>query len=144
MKPPARSEEGYTLTEMLVVIGIIGLIAAVLTPTVMGQMSRARAKTARLQMETVAASLEMYLADVGRYPTQEEGMAALVSEPNDAAGWTGPYLRDRKSVNDPWGRPLRYQLDSEGRAFTLISLGADGKEGGRGAAADIQIPEPAS
>ena len=140
---PDNRDGGYTLTEMLVVIGIIGLIAAVLTPTVMGQMGRARAKTARLQLETVSAGLEMFMADVGRYPTEAEGLTALMRQPADALGWTGPYIRDAKSVSDPWGRPLLYQSELEARTYVVRTLGADGKPGGRGADADLQIPEVA-
>ena len=83
-------DEGYTLTEMLVVIGIICLIAAVLTPNLMGQLGRARGKAAGLQLETMASAVEMFHSDVGRYPSEQEGLSALVKEPSGVDGWSGP------------------------------------------------------
>lgn len=139
-RAPEDTESGYTLTEMLVVIGIICLIAAVLTPGIMGQLGRARVKTAGLQLTTVAADLESFHADVGRYPTQQEGLKALLAEPAGADGWTGPYVRDSKALIDPWNRPLIYTSDGEGQTFVVKSLGADGKPGGTGVNRDLQEP----
>jgi general secretion pathway protein G len=125
-----QADDGYTLTEMLVVIGIICLIAAVLTPSLMGQLGRVRVKTAQLQVQTVAAAIEAFHSDVGRYPTQQEGLNALVQEPSSVDGWTGPYVRDAKSLLDPWNRPLVYSVDSDSQTFYVQSSGADGKSGG--------------
>lgn len=133
-----RSDDGYTLTEMLVVIAIIGLLAAVLTPSVIGQLGRARVKAASLQLQTTASALEMFRDDVGRYPTHAEGLAALTTAPQDVEGWIGPYLKDAKASRDPWNQPLVYQ--PEGDTFRLESLGADRRTGGRGAAADLKAP----
>ena len=138
-----RSEAGYTLTEMLVVIGIIGLIAAVLTPGVMDQFARAKAKTAQLQLDTLSANIESFASDVGRYPTRQEGLKALLAEPSGAEGWTGPYLRDGRLLNDPWGRPIVYTVDQAGRTFKVSSLGADGKIGGSGVDRDLSSPSGA-
>lgn len=135
-----RGEDGYTLTEMLVVIGIIGLIAAVLTPALIGQLGRARAKAAQLQLETVSAQVEMFMADVGRYPTVAEGLPALVTEPPGAEGWTGPYMRDARSLRDPWGRAIHYAVGADGEGYALTSYGADGKAGGSGAKRDLRSP----
>lgn len=131
-----HSEDGYTLTEMLVVLAIIGLLAAVLTPVVAGQLGRARAKAGRLHVETIATSLESFRADVGRYPTPAEGLKALVVQPSDAEGWLGPYLRSEKSLADPWGNPLVYETP-EGLEPKVISRGSDGRPGGSGVAADV-------
>jgi len=136
---PLRGDDGYTLTEMLVVIGIIGLIAAVLTPAIIGQMSRARAKAAELQLETLATAVENFRNDVGRYPTKEEGLSALVQD-KGAEGWTGPYART-KGLQDPWGRTVIYIPSDDGRSFQVESLGADGKPGGTGADRDLKAPE---
>ncbi len=130
-----RGDGGYTLTEMLVVIVIIALIAAVLTPSLLGQLSRARAKTASLQMDTTTASLEMFKDDMGRMPTEAEGLKALVVDPG-TEGWLGPYLKSDKSLNDPWAHPLVYTVASDGSA-TVTCLGADGKAGGKGVDQDI-------
>jgi general secretion pathway protein G len=133
-------DAGYTLTEMLVVIGIICLIAAVLTPGLIGQLSRARAKSAQLQLDTVASAVEVFRSDVGRYPTRAEGLAALVKDPGNADGWTGPYIRDAKALNDPWNRPLIYSVSSDGLSFFVETLGADGKPGGSGVDRDLKAP----
>ncbi len=135
-----RPDAGYTLTEMLVVIGIIGLIAAVLTPNIINQFARAKAKAAQLQLDTLAANIETFSSDVGRYPTQKEGLEALVTQPASVEGWTGPYLRDSKMLNDPWGRPIIYTVDSDRHTFVVESLGADGKQGGDGVDRDLKSP----
>jgi len=127
-----KSDEGYTLTEMLVVIGIICLIAAVLTPAVLGQMNHARIKTAQLQLDVVVANVETFRSDVGRYPTREEGLRALLVEPAGLEGWAGPYVKE-KSLKDPWGGDLIYLPDADTRSFRIESLGPTGKAGGSGA-----------
>ncbi len=129
-----RADDGYTLTEMLVVIVIIALIAAVLTPSLLGQLARARAKTAGLQLDTTTTSLEMFKDDIGRYPTQSEGLKALVSDPG-TEGWLGPYLKSDKALNDPWGHPIVYTATTDGASVTM--LGADGKTGGKGVDQDV-------
>lgn len=135
-----KSEDGYTLTEMLVVIGIIGLIAAVLTPGVFGQLGRARVKAAQLQLDTLASGVEMFMSDVGRYPSAQEGLAVLMRDSGALEGWTGPYVRDAKALKDPWGRPVVYEVDAAGQTFVVKSLGADGQVGGSAAARDLQAP----
>jgi len=136
----SRADEGYTLTEMLVVIGIIALIAAVLTPNLLGQLGRSRAKAAQLQLETTAAALESFRSDVGRYPSEVEGLQALVQEPGNLQGWSGPYVRDAKALSDPWNDKIIYKLNPDGRSFYVESLGADGKSGGTGVNRDIRSP----
>lgn len=131
-----RADEGYTLMEMLVVIGIIALIAAVLTPSILGNMQRARSKTAQMQVQTIAGALETFRADVGRYPTTDEGLSALLSASID--GWTGPYLKDSKYLQDPWGNSIVYTPTGDG--FTVRSNGADGAPGGNGTARDLVAP----
>jgi general secretion pathway protein G len=125
---------------MLVVIAIIALIAAILTPSLLGQLGRSRAKAAQLQLDATAAAVEVFRTDVGRYPTQAEGLQALVKDPGTLTGWTGPYLRDTKALSDPWNDPLKYNVDSEGRSFFVESLGADGKTGGTGVNRDLRAP----
>lgn len=132
------SEDGYTLTEILVVMAIIGLIAAVLTPGLLGQLGRARAKTASLQLESVAAAVEMFRSDTGRYPTNSEGLNALVSQPANAEGWQGPYLKNPKMLTDPWGHAETYTLADTGLTYIVGSYGADGAEGGTGLNKDLQ------
>jgi general secretion pathway protein G len=136
----AAGDGGYTLTEMLVVIGIICLIAAVLTPAVLGQMSRARIKTAQLQLNTIAAEVEAFRTDVGRYPSGSEGLGALVAAPQGADGWAGPYAKARQ-LKDPWGHDLIYLPDQGGGAFKVESYGPTGKPGGTGADATLEAPD---
>ena len=140
MNPERSRRAGYTLTEMLVVIGIIALIAAVLAPALVGQMSRARAKAARIQLDTVVSAVETFSDDVGRYPTNEEGVAALLKQPAGSEGWLGPYLRGDKAGKDPWGQTFLYELSEDGLHFKVRSLGADRRAGGTGANADLTAP----
>jgi len=133
-------QAGYTLTEILVVMAIIGLIAAILTPNLMGQLGRARAKSAKLQLDSIAAGVEMFRSDVGRYPTEAEGLGALINQPADVDGWTGPYIKDGKVLDDPWGNDVEYKSEQAGRSFQVKSLGADGRADGSGLDRDIIAP----
>lgn len=131
---------GYTLTEMLVVLVIIGLISAIVVPQTLGQMDRAKVRAARLKMESVAAALEMYSADLSRYPTGQEGLSALTDAPADAADWAGPYLSDKALLKDPWGAPILYAAPATpGDKFALTSYGADKRAGGSGFKRDIVL-----
>lgn len=132
------SRAGYTLTELLVVLLVLGLLAATITPVTLAQMNRAKARTARLQMENIAAAIALFAADVGRPPTAEEGLDALVTPPPGATNWGGPYIRARDRLVDPWNRP--YLLETRGvETFAVRTLGADGKPGGDGANADQSV-----
>lgn len=134
----SRLRQGYTLTEMLVVLVIIGLISAIVVPQTLGQMDRAKARAARLKLESVAAALEMYSADLSRYPTAEEGLDALLEPPAAVPDWTGPYLSDRALLKDPWGTLIVYVPPSAaGEKFVLSSYGSDGTAGGSGFKRDI-------
>jgi general secretion pathway protein G len=133
-------DDGYTLTEMLVVIAIIAVMAAVLTPGIIGQLGRARAKTAQIQLETVAAAVESFRSDVGRYPTNAEGLNVLLSQPGDADGWTGPYVKGGKALSDPWGHAITYQESDDLLTFQVTSLGADGRQDGQGMNKDLHAP----
>lgn len=126
--------------EMLVVIGVIALIAAVLTPSILGNMQRARSKTAQMQVQTIAGALETFRADVGRYPDGDEGLGVLLSAPTTLEGWVGPYIKDTKYLQDPWGHSIVYSLNGDGQGFTVRSNGSDGAVGGSGAARDLIAP----
>ena len=127
---------GFTLTEMLIVIAIISLLAAVLTPTLFGQLARARAKAAALQMETLSTALEMVRTDIGRYPTTAEGLELLLTNRSAVPDWLGPYAPNAKAVSDPWGRAWRYEARGE-EGYRLTSFGQDGKPGGTSVSADL-------
>jgi general secretion pathway protein G len=132
------SEAGFTLIELLVVLAILGLLAGLVAPRVLDYFGRAKSDTARLQIENIAAALDLFRLDIGRYPSTQEGVQALVVSPGGLPGWHGPYLKGASAPVDPWGRPFVYRLPGgEGRAYDLISLGADGAPGGDGENRDI-------
>jgi general secretion pathway protein G len=132
-----RSDAGFTLMEMLVVLVLIGLIAAVAIPQVMKLLESAKAKAAKIQLETVSHSLNYYQLDIGSYPTTEQGLKILWEAPPGLEGWDGPYVRRPQQIVDPWGRPFIYVSPGAKAAFELKTLGADGKEGGTGDDADL-------
>jgi general secretion pathway protein G len=138
MKKASRpSEDGFTLLELLVVLAILGLLAAIVAPRVISYLGSSRSKTAAIQVKNIASSLELYRLDAGRYPTEQEGLAALVKAPSGAAAWNGPYLGDKSALNDPWGRPYHYVSPGKHGEFDLFSYGADDKEGGTGEDKDV-------
>jgi len=131
------SQAGFTLIEMLVVLTIIGLIVGLVGPRVLNYLSDARVKTARLQIESFNNSLDLYYLDVGRYPTSQEGLAALVRRPPGVDVWNGPYLKGGTVPADPWRNAYVYLAPGAHGAYDLESYGSDGREGGEGSAADI-------
>jgi general secretion pathway protein G len=131
----ARS--GFTLGEMLVVLVIIGLIMGLVGPRVLNYLSDARSKTARLQIESLASALDLYYLDTGRYPSSSEGLTALVRRPSNANTWNGPYLKGGIVPQDPWGHPYVYKVPGARGAYDIVSLGADGRDGGSDSAADV-------
>ena len=136
--PSRRSaERGFTLMEMLVVLVVIGLIAAVAIPQVMKLLEGAKHKSARIQLETLSQSLAYYQLDIGGYPTTEQGLKALWQSPGGNEAWNGPYVRQERQLLDPWGRPFIYRAPGQSGDYDLISLGGDGKEGGTGDDADL-------
>lgn len=121
---------GFTLIELLVVLAILGLMAGIVGPKVVSYLGESKTKTARLQVEEFGSALDLYLLDVGRYPTSEEGLEALIQAPSGAAKWHGPYLKKSVVPQDPWGRPYYYRVPGEHGGYDLYSLGADNQEGG--------------
>jgi general secretion pathway protein G len=132
-----RRHGGFTLLELLVVLGIIAMLAGIVGPQVMKHMGASKTKAARVQIEDLAASLDMYKLDEGRYPTAQQGLSALVERPSDAKRWNGPYLRKDKIPQDPWNQDYHYVFPGQHGKFDLFSYGADEKEGGEGEDQDI-------
>jgi general secretion pathway protein G len=125
-----RLQRGFTLIELLVVLAIIGLLAGLVGPQVIKHLGEAKTRTARAQVEELSSALDMYKLDVGRYPTTDEGLAALVEQPGSAKYWNGPYLKKQKVPQDPWNNPYHYVAPGQHGKFDLFSLGADNAEGG--------------
>lgn len=131
-----RRQAGFTLLELLVVVIILAALAALVGPRLFGTLGKAKSQVAKTQISILASSMDRYRLDVGRYPTTEEGLEALVTQPSGVAGWNGPYIK--KSVPlDPWGREYVYRCPGENGEFDIVSLGADGQSGGTGEDADV-------
>ena len=133
----SRAARGFTLIEMLVVIAIIALLAGLVGPPVMDRLGGAKSKTAGIQIADLDKALEIFKLDVGRYPSNAEGLQALVAKPASAGGWNGPYLKGGLPT-DPWGNPYRYANPGPGGGIEILSLGADNAPGGEGENADVR------
>jgi len=130
------SSRGFTLLELLVVVAIIGLLAAYVGPKYFGQLGKSEQALAKAQVESFHRALASYRLDVGHFPTAEEGLAALVTKPASADKWHGPYLSKAVPV-DPWGKPYVYRVPGSKGDYDLLSYGKDGQPGGSGDAADV-------
>ncbi|TCO38952.1 general secretion pathway protein G [Dokdonella fugitiva] len=140
-QPPAaspRAARGFTLIEILVVVVILGILAAIVVPRVMERPGEARVTRARQDIQGIVTALSMYKLDNYAYPSTEQGLDALVTKPSgqpDAPNWKGPYLEH--APKDPWGHPYQYAQPGQHGSIDVYSLGADGKPGGDGEAADV-------
>jgi len=132
-----RRPNGFTLVELLVVLAILGLLVALAAPRVIKYLSSAKTDTARIQIEKLGGVLDLYRLELGRYPSEQEGLVSLVERPPQLDAWNGPYLKNRDALTDPWGRPYGYRSPGEHGEYDLYTLGADGKEGGDGEDQDI-------
>lgn len=132
----APRQSGFTLIELLVVLVILGLLAGLVGPNVLNQLGGAKTKTARLQIKDLEQAAEMYKLDVGRYPSNSEGLQALVEKPGDADGWNGPYLKSGVPL-DPWKQEYQYAYPGDNAEIDIYSLGQDGVEGGEGENSDV-------
>lgn len=132
-----RSRSGFTLVELLVVLAILGLIAGLVGPRVLNQLGGAKSKTVAVQIRDFEQAVDLFRLDVGRLPTNQEGLDALVTRPATANGWNGPYLRGNRLPDDPWGNPYRYAAPGRQGEVDIYTLGADNAPGGTGENADI-------
>jgi general secretion pathway protein G len=130
-------EAGFTLIEMLVVITIIGLIMALVGPRVLNYLGESKIKAARIQIESFASSLDLFYLDAGRYPSNAEGLDALVQRPAGSPSWNGPYLKGGVVPNDPWGHAYIYHFPGEHGAYDIVSYGSAGQGGKDGSATTI-------
>ena len=127
---------GFTLLEVLVVLVILGLLTAYVAPKYFAQVGKSEVKAARAQIDSLEKALDQYRIDIGHYPSNEQGLAALVTKPGDEPRWDGPYLR-KALPNDPWGKPYQYRFPGEKSEIDLFSFGRDGQPGGTDQSADI-------
>ncbi len=137
-----RGQAGFTLMELLLVLVILGLLAAVVGPTLYQRIKPAKQTAAREQIEDFSTALDNFVVDVGRYPTTQEGLNALRVKPDGADKWNGPYLK-KEIPTDPWGHPYQYRSPGRSGGYEITSYGADGREGGEGDNADINSWETA-
>ncbi|HXJ37073.1 MAG TPA: type II secretion system major pseudopilin GspG [Candidatus Eisenbacteria bacterium] len=132
-----RGNAGFTFIEMIVVVSIIGLLLALVGPRFIRGQEKAEARAAAAQIENIGTALDTFRLDVGRYPSTQEGLAALMRRPPAVDRWDGPYLK-KDIPADPWGRPYYYRSPGEaGRPYDVYSLGSDGAPGGDGPARDV-------
>jgi general secretion pathway protein G len=129
-------EQGFTLIEIMIVVIIIGLLAALVAPRLFGRLATAKLKSAKAQIELFGTALDTFRLDTGRYPTTEEGLKALREKPSGVESWSGPYL-PKEVPADPWTRPYLYKSPGEHGEYDLISYGLDGTEGGEGENQDV-------
>jgi general secretion pathway protein G len=128
---------GFTLMELLVVLAILGLLMGLVGPTVLNQLSGAKTKTTGIQIKDMEQALEMYKLDVGRFPTTEQGLSALVAKPVSASGWNGPYLKSKKVPLDPWKNQYHYKYPGERAELDIYSYGQNNAPGGDGEDSDV-------
>ena len=132
-----RKTRGFTLLELLVVLTILGLLAALAGPQLMGLLGGAKTKAARLQVDGLETVLDLYKLDVGGYPSTDQGLAALLKQPSGVKDWNGPYLKKADGLLDPWKRTFNYRFPGEHGPYDIFTLGADDSEGGNGEDQDV-------
>lgn len=132
-----KQRNGFTLLELLVVLAILGLLAAIVGPQVLRYLGSSKTQAAQVQVKNIAASLQLFRLDAGRYPTNAEGLGALVKAPASVPIWNGPYLPDASAIIDPWGKPYLLRAPGQHGEVDIYSLGSDGAVGGSGEASDV-------
>jgi len=131
------SVRGMTLIEILVVLVLIGIVMGIVGGNFIQRGEKAKRDAAKIEIGQISQSLDLFKLEIGRYPTQQEGLAALVTPPAGVSNWNGPYWKKASVPKDPWGNDYVYTFPGQHGAYDIVSYGADGKEGGEGADKDI-------
>ena len=137
MRSNRARERGMTLIEILVVLVLIGIVLGIVGGNFIGKGEKAKADAAKIEIGQIAQTLDLYKLEVGRYPSSQEGLQALISAPAGVANWNGPYWKKSAVPKDPWGNEYKYASPGSKGPYDIVSLGADGKEGGEGPDKDI-------
>jgi general secretion pathway protein G len=128
---------GMTLIEILVVLVLIGVVLGIVGGNFIGRGEKAKADAAKIEIGQIGQALDLYKLEIGRYPTTQEGLQALVAAPAGVTNWNGPYWKKSTVPKDPWGNEYKYAAPGQRGPYDILSWGADGKEGGEGVNADI-------
>jgi len=128
-----KNAQGFSLVELLVVLIILGLIAGLVVPNIMGRGEDAKARTALAQVQRLSMAVDEFYLDTGRAPRE---LRELVQKPGNVSNWNGPYVQE-SVLQDPWGNTYTYRFPGEHRDFDIFSYGKDGQPGGEGPAKDI-------
>lgn len=131
-----KRHSGFTMMELLIVLVIIGLLAALVGPALYQRVKPAKQSVARAQIENFMTALDSYFIDAGRFPTTQQGLKPLRVKPEAVSKWNGPYLK-KEIPKDPWGNQYTYRAPGRSGAYEIVSYGADGREGGEGENQDI-------
>jgi general secretion pathway protein G len=133
-----QRQSGMTLIEILVVLVLIGIVLGIVGGNFIGRGEKAKSDAARIEIGQIGQALDLYKLEVGRYPTTQEGLQALIQAPSGASNWNGPYWKKSTLPKDPWGNEYKYASPAQsGGPYEIMSYGADGKEGGEGPNKDI-------
>ena len=136
-RAPMDGASGFTLLELLVVLAILGLMVGFIAPQVVKYLGRAKTDTAKVDLHNIEEALDLFRLDVGRYPSQQEGLEAIVAKPGGLDKWQGPYIKQKKVPADPWAQPYHYRIPGQHGDYDLYSLGADNAPGGTGEDQDV-------
>lgn len=130
LRAAKRGNAGFTLLELMVVLAILGALAFVAAPPFLRYLTSGKLQATKIQIVSLGSALDLYAYEVGRYPTGDEGLKALLAKPANAARWNGPYLQRAEMILDPWGHPYQYRMPGQHGSYDLYSLGPKGIEGG--------------
>jgi general secretion pathway protein G len=132
-----RAERGMTLIEILVVLVLIGIVMGIVGGNFLGKGEKAKSDAAKIEINQIVQTLDLYKLETGRYPTTQEGLQALITAPSGVANWNGPYWKNGTIPKDPWGNEYKYTAPGAKGPFDILSYGADAKEGGDGPNRDV-------